>query len=279
MTVDDIGEFREGFHLEGESTPIRVIVRDVWRSRDLLLVLARKEFFVRYRRASFGMVWAVALPLVQAIVLAVVLHHFVRFKVGGSYPLFVFSGVLAWNFFSTAILAACGSIVDNNSISTKIYFPRSLFPMMSVLSAVYGFVLTVVVLIGFQLVVGVSLGLRTLYLLPAVALTIVVAMSFALVAAALQVYFRDMKFLIQASLMVWYYVTPVFYPASALGHVGKWLKYNPATGFVELFRAATGGTDPGWATSIWFSFGWVGALLLIAALLYRRFDRVFADLL
>ncbi len=272
-------DYREGFSLAGERTPVRTLLRDVWRSWDLLAVLARKEFYVRYRRASFGLLWAVCLPLIQALVLAVVLSHFVRFKTGVNYPLFVFAGVLSFNSFSSSLVAATGSIVDNNPISTKIYFPRSLFPLMSVLSGVYGLVLTVIVLVGFELVVGVTPGLKTLVLIPATLLTVLVSASVALVLAALQVYFRDVRFMLQAALMGWFYLTPVFYPLSAVGRVGPWLRINPSTAFVELFRYATTKPDPGWVTSLWWCFGWVGFLLVVAVLLYRRFDRVFADLL
>lgn len=265
--------------LDGEITPVRSLVRDLWRSRDLLAVLARKEFFVRYRRASFGLVWAIGIPLVQALVLAIVLHHFVRFKTSGSYPVFVFSGVLAWNFFSGGISTATGSIVDNRDISTKIYFPRSVFPAMTVLSGLYGLVLTAVLLIIFQAAYGRAPGLATFILLPAIALAVVLTMAAGLVLAALQVYFRDVKFLVQAALLGWFYLTPVFYPLQAVGRIWPWLRINPMTGVVELFRVATVGADPGWLTALWWSIGWSALLLLSATFLYRRFDRVFADLL
>jgi lipopolysaccharide transport system permease protein len=265
--------------LDGEVTPVRTLLKDLWRSRELLVVLARKEFFVRYRRASFGMVWAVGIPLVQAVVLAVVLHHFVRFKTAGAYPVFVFSGIVGWNFFSSGISTATGSIVDNREISTKIYFPRAVFPAMTVFSGVYGMALTVVLLIVFESAYGTVPGIRTLLLLPAMALAVVLTVAVGLVLAALQVYFRDVKFVVQAALLGWFYLTPVFYPLNALGKLRPLLRANPVTGLVELFRAGSVGADPGWVTSIWWSLGWTAALVAAAALLYRRFDRVFADLL
>jgi lipopolysaccharide transport system permease protein len=265
--------------LDGEVTPVRTLLKDLWRSRELLVVLARKEFFVRYRRASFGMVWAVGIPLVQAVVLAVVLHHFVRFKTAGAYPVFVFSGIVGWNFFSSGISTATGSIVDNREISTKIYFPRAVFPAMTVFSGVYGMALTVVLLIVFESAYGTVPGIRTLLLLPAMALAVALTVAVGLVLAALQVYFRDVKFVVQAALLGWFYLTPVFYPLNALGKLRPLLRANPVTGLVELFRAGSVGADPGWVTSIWWSLGWTAALVAAAALLYRRFDRVFADLL
>ena len=264
--------------LDGESTPVRTLVGDLWRSRDLLGVMARKEFFVRYRRASFGLIWAVGIPLIQALVLAVVLRHFVRFHTVGPYPVFVFSGVLAWNFF-TVISSATSSIVDNRDISTKIYFPRSVFPAMTVLSGAYGLVLTSVLLLIFEAGFGTVPGVRTIVLLPAIALAILLTAAMGLVLAALQVYFRDVKFLVQAALVGWFYVTPVFYPLSALGRIAPWVRINPMTGVVELFRVATVGADKSWPVTLGWSLAWTVFLLGAATLLYRRFDRVFADLL
>jgi len=265
--------------LDGEITPVRVLARDVWRSRDLLAVLARKEFFVRYRRASFGLVWAIGIPLVQALVLAVVLRHFVKFQTPASYPVFVFSGVSAWNFFSTGISTATSSIVDNRDISTKIYFPRSVFPSMTVLSGLYGLALTAVLLVILNAAYGTPPGIDTLILIPAIALNLVLTLTAGLVLAALQVYFRDVKFLVQAGLIAWFYLTPVFYPLHSVGSISAWLRANPVTGVVELFRLATVGADPGWIVAVWWSLAWSAALFVVATVLYRRFDRSFADLL
>jgi lipopolysaccharide transport system permease protein len=280
MAVTAAERGRGGFELVGETTPVWMLLRDIWRSRELLIVLARKEFYVRYRRTSFGLLWAAGLPLMQAVILAVVLSHFVRFHTGVNYTVFVFSGTLAFSFFSSSLTQATGSIVDGNAISSKIYFPRALFPLMTVLSGVYGFVLTILIMIGLEIAVGVQPGLNTLLLVPAVALTVAVTAAFSLVLAALQVYFRDLRFLVQAAIMAWFYGTPVFYPLHAVGtRLAPLLRANPATAFVELFRVATVGADKGWLTSLWWCCAWTAVLLVIAGALYRRFDRVFADLL
>jgi lipopolysaccharide transport system permease protein len=135
-------------------------------------------------------------------------------------------------------------------------------------------------MMGLQAVVaGEFPGLHSLILVPALIWTVVVASAFALVLGALNVYFRDFRFLIQAALIAWFYVTPVFYPLSAVGRVAPWIKVNPATAIVELFRLGTAGADPGWVTAMWWSLGWTAVLLAFAAALYRRFDRVFPDLI
>lgn len=267
------------FDLTGRPTPALEIVGAVWRNRPLLVVLARKDFFVRFRRTSFGLVWAVGLPLIQALVLSFVLHHFVRFKTGGNYTLFVYSGTLCWTYFMTAITSGCPSIVDGQDIATKIYFPRALFPLVTVVSNAYGFVLSVVVLFVLALVEGVTPGWHALLVFPAIGLTIVLATAFSLVLAALQVYFRDLKFLLSAVLIPWFYVTPVFYPLDSLGRFRTLVEWNPTTAMVELFRAVVVPADHGWTVSLWSAFGWIVVLLVGAILLYRRFDRDFVDLL
>jgi len=269
-----------GFELEGESTPVRVLVKQIWGCRGLWAMLARKDFFVRYRRASFGLLWAVVLPLLQAVVLAIVFSRVGKIHTGNiNYIVFIFSGNISWNFFSTVFGAGSTAIVDNAAMTAKIYFPRALLPLVAAGSTLYGFSITVVILLGMCIVTGVPLGVSVLLLIPAIILMIVLAEAFALVFSALHVYFRDMRFVVSAMQTVWFYVTPIIYPLSLVGKLGTFLRINPVTGIVEMFRAATVGADPRWVASLWWTLGWTVGLLIIATLLHRRFNRVFADLL
>jgi ABC-type polysaccharide/polyol phosphate export permease len=271
-----------GFELRGESTPLRQQAADIWRSRSLIAVLARKDFFVRYRRASFGVLWAVGLPLFQAVVLALVFsrvapplargHH-------GNYTVFVFAGTLAWTFFSATLTIASTAVVDGSGLSTKIYFPRAVFPIVSVAANLYGFVISLVILVGLCAITGVQPGLNMLLLLPAILLMVGLTTAFSLVLAALHVYFRDVRYITQASLIAWFYVTPVIYRLDRAPGLRRALVFNPTTGLVELFRAATVGGDPGWTGTLVWSVAWMVALMVAASLLYRRYDRVFVDLM
>lgn len=268
-----------GFELGAEPTPVRVIIGDVWRYRGLLAILARKDFFVKFRRASLGMAWAVLLPLVQALVMSVVLSHFVKFKTSINYPVFVFSGTVVWAFFSTSLSTGSGSIVDANDLSTKVYFPRALFPLVSVAANLYGTSVTTVVLVGLALIVGVPLDFHLLLIIPGLIMMVVLTATFTLVFAMMQVYFRDMRYVVSAALTAWVYATPVFYKLSLVGKLGPYLRINPVTGVVELFRASLGAADSGWWISVIWTAGWSVVLLIVALLLYRRFDRVCTDLL
>lgn len=268
----------QGFELHGESTPLRLLIRDVWRSRGLVRILARKDFFVRYRRASFGLLWAVGLPLVQASVLALVLDRIAPFETGIDVPVFVLAGVLPWTTFSAAVLAGATSIVDGQGIATRIYFPRAVLPLVSVMSSLYGFLPGLGILIAMAAAFGTPLGPDLTLLIPASLLLAALAGAFALLLASLQVYFRDVRHILAALMMPWFWGSAVFYPLDRLGDFGRWIELNPAVGMIQLFRASLGaGGD--WGRPVWISVGWVAVLLAGAAVLHRRYDRVFVDLL
>lgn len=268
-----------GFDLRGETTPIAELVRQTWASRELIRTLARKEFLVRYRRASFGLAWAVALPLLQAVILSFVISRFASFSTIDHYGVYVFGGTLTFSFFSTALASGATSIVDGSTMSTKIYFPRAVFPLVVVGSGIYGFVLSCVLLVVMALVVGVDPHPRLLLIVPAGLLAVGLTVAGSLVLSALHVYFRDIRYLVQAVLLPLFYLTPVFYPLSATGGAASWIKVNPVTGIVELVHAATVGAEPGWPSALFWSIGWLMALLAVGCVLHRRYDRVFGDLL
>lgn len=251
----------------------------LWAFRDLCLTLARKDFFVKYRRAVFGVLWAVALPAVQAVVLSVVLSRVARISVA-HYPLFIFSGTVAWTYFSSSLSSGSTSIVDNSAMSSKIYFPRLVLPIATCLSNLFTLAISIVIVVVAVPIFGVAIAPRLLLLIPGTALLFLVVVSMTLVVSALHVYFRDATYVVQAMLLVWFYVTPVFYPLTLLhGAVRAVVEANPITGVVGIFHAAAIGgpvADPlGWLVSA----AWALVLLTIALVLHCRFDRSFADLL
>jgi ABC-type polysaccharide/polyol phosphate export permease len=279
MIVDGSGHSTPTLHLEGESTTAVGLLTGVWRSRHLLLMLARKDFFVRYRRASFGLFWAVGLPLFQAIVLAIVFSRVARIHTEGNYAVFVLAGMVAWTYFSSTVSPASTAIVDGSELSTKIYFPRAILPLATVASNVYALAPAIVVLLAACVLTGDIPGGNILLLPVAVVALVALSAGFALVLSALHVYFRDVRHLLQAALLAWFYVTPIIYPLSLTGGLSQWIRLNPLTGVIELFRAATIGTPPDLAASVVVSAVWTMVLLGAAIVLHRRYDRVFVDLL
>jgi lipopolysaccharide transport system permease protein len=267
-----------GFELTGERTPLRELLRDLWRSRPLVRMLGRQEFFVRYRRASFGLLWAVLIPLFQAIVLAAVLSQFVEFRVGVSYPVFVYSGLLMWTFFSTGLAAGSTAVVDGVGLSTKIYFPRAVLPLARIAANIYGLVLSAGVLLILALAVGEGIGFRVLFAIPALALVIAIAAGFALTLSAMHVYFRDVRYFVQAALIPWFYLSPVFYSLGRVGRLRPVIEANPVTGPILLLRAGIvdGGADL--LVPLAWSTGWAAVLVGVGLVLHARYNRVFADL-
>jgi len=270
----------QGFVLEGELTPFPQLWSELWQSRELIAILARKDFYVRYRRASFGLLWAVGLPLFQALVLAVVFSRVVKVHTGSNFAVFVLTGMVGWTYFSNTLSVASTSIVDGSGLSTRIYFPRAVLPMVGVIANLYGYVITVVITLVLCPILGVGLGLHTLWILPATVLAVAVTAGACMVTSALHVYFRDVRYLVTAAVIGWFYLTPVFYPLRLVhGVLRAVVVANPLTGVVELMRAATAGADADWAKTVVVSVVWTVLLLGTGASLHRRFNRVFTDLL
>ena len=263
--------------------------RALWGSRVLIRLLARKTFLVQYRRASLGVLWAIGLPVVQAVVMAFVIGRIVRFNVGVPFQVFVLWGVVPWTFFHNAVTNATTSIVEGSTIATKIYFPRAVLPIVTVLAGVRGLVPAVGVLMVAAAILGAPMGIELLWIFPAMALMFVLACGFAMIFAALYVYFRDMRFIVAAGTIPWAWATGIFYPLSVLGPFRRVAELNPAVGMVQLFRASVGaaGTRAAVELSAWDAWGhtvvitvvWAVALIAISLPLYRRYDRVFVDLL
>jgi lipopolysaccharide transport system permease protein len=252
-------------------------VTDLFRHRDVLLVLARKDFQTRYKRATLGIAWAVLVPLVQTTVMAVVFSRVVRGGGGSGYPIYVMSGIIAFSYFQFALTTGATSIVDGSGLSDKVWFPRVLLVVVPTLSNLPGLVITSVVLIGAMPVLGVHIGVRLLLLVPAIALLALFSLSLAIVVAAMHVYFRDVRFLVQASLMVWMYVTPIVYPIALVHRFEIPIEANPLTGVVTVFHMATVGSRGPWLVPVVVSLGVTAVLFVVGAEVQRRHDRLFVD--
>lgn len=263
--------------LHGDSTPLRELLGDLYRQRRLLPVLARQDFTARYRSATLGMVWSVALPLLQGLVLAVVFTHILRVNVGASYPVFVVAGVNTWNYFSTSLTTGATSIADTGSLAGRVYFPRLMLPAMPSVAGFPSYAIANAVVLLLMAIFGTAYTWR-LVALPAV---MVLAMLFAIVVAALaallHVYFRDTRYIVTALLIVWFYATPVIYPLARTHHLRPYIVANPMTGLVQGARWAVIGTATDAGSAILVTIGWLIVLLAVAFAAYRRHERIAVD--
>jgi ABC-type polysaccharide/polyol phosphate export permease len=268
--------------LDSGPEPLSDWITGMWRYRGVFMALAQKDFKVRYKRATLGVLWAVALPILQSAVMVFVFSRISRF--GGSthysYAGFVLAGMVPWIYVSTAISSSTTSIVDGAGLADKVWFPRGLLALVPVASNIITLGISLFVLIVvLPFLHGGGIHLRELLFIPAAVLVIMFAASVGLLLSASYVYFRDMKFAVMALILVWFYVTPIFYPQSALHSVGRLLDFNPLTGIVGLFqRAAVGAAGPSLRALV-ISIGTTLVLLVISVGVQRHFDRRFVDLL
>lgn len=266
--------------LHGERTRVGALLKEIWHRRQLLVLLTRKEFHIRYRRASFGMVWAVAIPLLQSVVLAVVFSKVVRAHLVPHYPAFVLIGMAPWTFFSSALGSGATSIVDKSDMSSRVYFPRAILALVAVGSNLYAFFITLAIVIALSPLLGAGLGTSLFFVIPGTVLVVTFSIGICLTLSALHVYFRDVRYVVAAALLVWLYITPVIYPPSAAPHALRvLLDINPLTGIVSLFHEATVGASGALLVPVIISMAWTVVLLVAGTLLQARYDRVFADLL
>lgn len=255
----------------------RAWLEEVWRHRDVLRALAKTDFHVRYKRASFGIAWAVLLPLVQAGVLAVVFSKVLSVRGGGGFAAFVLAGVTAWGYFQQTLSTASTAIVEGSGLTDKVWFPRALLPLAPAAANGVGLLISVALLLLLTPVLGGHLGIALLWLVPAVVLLVAFTAALAMALAALHVYFRDVRFLVQAVLLVWFYVTPVMYPPGYLKDLRWILSLNPMTGVITLFHAAVVDVGDGWLRPVAISVASTVALIIAVVAAYRRHDRLFVD--
>jgi lipopolysaccharide transport system permease protein len=258
--------------------PMRRWLGSLWRHRGVLLELSKKDFRVRYKRASLGALWAGAVPVLQAAVMAFVFSRVGKFGSGNySYAVYVLAGMAAWAYASMAITASTTSIVEAATLTDKVWFPRAVLALVPVLSNLVALAISVVVVVVAVPLFGEPITPRLLLLVPAAALVVAFSAALGLVLSALDVYFRDVKFMVQAAVLVWFYVTPIIYPPTVLGGAHRWLAFNPMTGIVGLFqRAAVGAPVPS-ATALIASVAATLVLLVVGMAIHRRHDRLFVD--
>jgi lipopolysaccharide transport system permease protein len=254
---------------------------DLWLHRELALFLAWRDVAIRYKQTALGVLWVVLQPALSTVILTVIFGVLVRVPSGDApYALFLLSGLLPWTFFASALTRGGASVLSNASLISKVYFPRVVIPISSLLSSLIDFGIVGLVTLLVLLVHGTPLT-SSLLALPALAvLMFLLGLGVGLWLSSLNVQYRDVGYLLPFLAQVWFYATPVIYPSDLFPHKWRWvLAMNPMSGVVEGFRwALLGAPWPGWgmlaaSTSI-------GVVLVVSgAAAFRRMERRFADVI
>jgi len=257
----------------------RIDPAELWRYRDLVFQLARRDLQLRYRQTLFGVAWAILQPVATMAVLSVVFDRFAKIPSDGfPYPLFAFAALVPWQLFALALSQASNSTVANPSLITKVYFPRVLIPAASVLSGMPEFAVSFVVLVALMLWYGVHPSLAILAVPLLALLAVVAALAVGLWLSALNVRYRDVRYAIPFLLQLWLLATPIAYPVILVPE--RWRLFvflNPLAGIVQGFRWAVLGDGAFPATMLAVSLGASLVVLVSGLWFFQRLQRSFAD--
>ena len=254
---------------------------EAWNYRELLMFLAWRDVTVRYKQTALGVLWAILQPVLTMGIFALIFGRLAAVPTDGvPYPLFAFCGLLPWQLFSFALGASANSLVVNERLVTKVYFPRIVLPLASVVAGLVDFALAFVFLVGLMYYYGVTLTAAILTLPLFVLMTVVAATSVGILLSAVNVQFRDVKHALPFLTQIWMLATPIAYPTSLFPeHWRPLFALNPMVGVVEGFRwCLLGRTE------------WPGTVLLISAVIlllgtvlsisyFLRVERSFADVI
>jgi lipopolysaccharide transport system permease protein len=252
---------------------------ELWQYRELVFFLAWRDIQVRYKQTLLGVAWVVLQPLLITLVFTVIFGNLARLPSDNlPYALFAMAALVPWNFFAGAFSRAGTSLVSSASLISKVYFPRLVVPIASILAGVVDLAIALAVLLAltlyYRLLPGPRWWLVPLFLL----LELVVALGVSLWLSALNVQYRDVGYLIPFVAQLWFYATPIVYPLSLIPEKWRvWTGLNPMVSVVEGFRWALLGSPPPAPALLAISTAAALALLVTGAMVFRGMEKTFAD--
>jgi lipopolysaccharide transport system permease protein len=255
-------------------------LRDLWAHRDLFYFLVWRDVKVRYKQTALGVAWAVLQPLLTMVVFTIIFGRLAKFPSDGEpYPIFVFAGLLPWNFFNQALTTSSNSLVGNAALITKVYFPRLVIPGAAVAAGLVDFAIAAVILFIMAFHYGVIFGVSVFMLIPLVLLTTLLAAGVGMWISALNVKYRDVRYALPFVLQIWMYVTPIIYPVTFIPARWHWLiALNPLSGIIQGFRCAIFSRPFDW-NGMAIAAAVTMSVLIYAAFAFRRMEREFADII
>ena len=259
---------------------LRLDLRALWEYRELLYFLVWRDIKVRYKQTALGAAWAILQPVMTMIVFSIFFGRLAKVPSDGvPYPIFAYVALLPWQLFAFAFSESSNSLVASQNLITKVYFPRLVIPISSVLAGLVDFAIAFVILLAMMLYYGIvptaAMALLPLFLL----LAVVTALSVGLWLSALNVKYRDVRYTIPFLTQFWMFATPVAYPASLVPE--KWRALyglNPMAGVVEGFRWALLGKSHAPGPLLWVSVAAVVVLLIGGLRYFKKTESTFADI-
>lgn len=254
--------------------------REMWHYRELLRFLVVRDIKVRYKQTVLGGLWAILQPFMSMVVFTIFFGHLAKVPSDGlPYPIFVYTALLPWQFFSGGISSSGNSLVANSHLISKVYFPRMIIPAASLGAGFLDFLIAFVLLIVMMIYYGVFPGAALLLFPFLMILVTLTALGVGMILAALNVSYRDFRYVIPFLVQFWLFATPVIYPASMVPEQWRWLiNLNPMAGLITGIRSSLLNLPISWA-DIWIS-GTISLLLFVTGIFFfKKMERRFADII
>jgi lipopolysaccharide transport system permease protein len=255
-------------------------LRELWAYRELLYFLVWRDVKVRYKQTALGIAWVVIQPVATTLIFTIIFGNLAHMPSDNlPYAVFAMAGLVPWNFFAGAFARGGASLVGSANLISKVYFPRLIIPLASVLSGLVDFAIVLVLLIALLIFFGITPTLAIFTLPLFLLLAIATALGVGLWLSALNVQYRDVSYLVPFIAQFWMYATPVVYPTSLIPEQWR-LVYglNPMAGVVEGFRWALLGKGEPPGPLLIVSVLFVVMLLVSGAYVFRRMEKTFADI-
>jgi lipopolysaccharide transport system permease protein len=254
--------------------------REIWMHRELLIFLIWRDVKIRYRQTLFGGLWAVFQPLAGMAVFTLLFNRLAH--IGSDsvpYPIFAFAGLICWTLFANGVSLCSNSLIGNQQLISKIYFPRIFIPLGSIGALLLDLILNLFLMAGFMAYYRWPPSLNLMWLPLFLLLTLLTTCGIGFILSAMNVRFRDVKYVLPYLLQMWFFVTPVIYPNSFVPNRFQLLMaLNPMTGVVSGFRHSLLGTEARWefiALSSLISI----SLFVVGLFSFRRMETYFADVI
>jgi lipopolysaccharide transport system permease protein len=258
--------------------------KDIWRYRELFYILSWRDIKVRYKQTTLGILWAIIRPLLTMVVFTFVFGHLAHMKVQGNapYAIMVFAGLLPWQFFSNALSESSSSLVDNERLITKVYFPRMIIPASSVITSSIDFLISLTILLTLFVIYRYTPPIQ-IFLIPVFSL-LAFAASFGpgLYLTALNVKFRDFRYIIPFIVQFGLYISPVGFSSNMVPEKWRWAyALNPMVGVIDSFRwcIVKDAPNPLLQYPFYISLGVIVLFIWVAIRQFRKMEKNFADLI
>jgi lipopolysaccharide transport system permease protein len=254
-------------------------LRELWTYQELIYFLTWRDIKVRYKQTAIGVLWAVLQPLAMMVVFTLFFGRLAEMPSEGiPYPLFAFAGLLPWQLFARTLSESSNSLVTDQRLITRVYFPRIIVPLSTTLAAIVDLLIASVLLVPLMIYYGVLPGAEILYLPAFILLMLVAALGVGFWLSALNVEYRDVRYVVPFLTQFWLFVTPVVYPSSQVPESWRLLYgLNPMVAVVEGFRWALLGTGNGPTLMLMVS-ALVSVLLFVSGIVwFRQRERTFVD--